>query len=185
MLITLLLLSPAAAAASTSLSGTWRSASEAMPLTTAFDESVWGKNAKSIRTVQMVIEPTGEATLTIVRKVVDARGRMVRGTTSLEHVEVVLGAAETVNGIRSELPATVKNAERRYPDDPEATWILEDLRVTLATFNEKPDEIEVRVDFPAGRGSFWEMLRRIPRSIQRRATRAHNAGADLTVHRES
>ena len=55
---------------------------------------------------------------------------------------------------------TVKNAERRYPDDPKATWALEGLRVEVATFNDTPGEIEVRVDFPEGRGSFWEKLLR-------------------------
>jgi hypothetical protein len=64
------------------------------------------------------------------------------------------------------LAVTVKDAERRYPDDQGATWNLEGLRVEVATFNDKPGEIEVRVDFPEGRGSFWETLRR--GSTQRR-----------------
>ena len=55
----------------------------------------------------------------------------------------------------------MKQAERRYPDDPAATWKLDGLRVDVATFSDKPGEIEVRVDFPEGRGSFWETLRRV------------------------
>lgn len=169
MLITLLLFSPASAAGSTALSGTWRSASDEMPLTTAFDESVWGKGAKSVRTVQMVVRPTGDATLTVTRRVVDGRGRTVAGSTSIEHATLVLGAVESSNDVRSELAVTVKNAERRYPDDPKATWALDGLRVELATFNDKPGEIEVRVDFPEGRGSFWETLRRATRGTQQPA----------------
>ena len=38
--------------------------------------------------------------------------------------------------------------------------MIDGLRVGVITFNDKPGEIEVRVDFPEGRGSFWETLRR-------------------------
>ena len=170
MLTTLLLFSPASAAGSTALSGTWRAAPEEMPLTTAFDESVWGKGAKSVRTMQMVVRPTADATLTVTRKVVDARGRTVPGSTSIEHANLVLESVESSNQVRSELAVTVKNAERRYPDDPKATWALEGLRVEIATFNDTPGEIEVRVDFQEGRGSFWEKLRRSNRRSERRTT---------------
>jgi hypothetical protein len=160
-LVLLVLLFPAVAAADTSaLSGTWNSAQDELPLSTAFDESVWGKNAKSIRTVQMAIRPSGEATLTVTRKVIDARGRTVAGSTSIEHADLVLGAVENSTGVRSDLDVTVKHAERRYPDDPEGTWKLDGLRVDVTTFSDQADEIEVRVDFPEGRGSFWETLRR-------------------------
>jgi hypothetical protein len=154
------LLSPA----STALSGTWRSAPDELPLTTAFDEAVWGKDAKSVRIVEMAVRPTGDATLTVTRRVVDARGRTVPGSASIEHANLVLGAVENSNPVRSELAVTVKSAERRYPDDPQGTWTLEGLRVEIATFNDKPGEIEVRVDFPEGRGSFWETLRRSTRT---------------------
>ena len=77
-LLTLLL--PAFSSAGTyPLSGMWRSAPEETPLTTAFDESVWGNNAKSIRTVEMSVRPTGDATLRVTRRVVDAKGRTVPG----------------------------------------------------------------------------------------------------------
>jgi hypothetical protein len=120
-----------------------------------------------------------------MRKVVDARGRTVEGSMSLEHVNLALGGVKSSNGVRSDHAATVKNAERRYPDDPEATWMLEGLRVALATFTDKPDEIEVRVDFPEGRGSFWETLRRTTLSNQQRVTRAEQRGASHTVQSES
>jgi hypothetical protein len=160
VLIALTLFPPASAAGATALSGMWRSAPEELPLTTAFDESVWGKGAKSVRTVQMAVRPAGDATLTVTRKVVDARGRTVPGSTSIEHADLVIGSVASSNQVRSELAVTVKNAERRYPDDPKATWALEGLRVEVATFNDTPGEIEVRVDFPEGRGSFWEKLLR-------------------------
>ena len=43
------------------LSGTWRSTPDETPLSSAFDESVWGKNAKAIRTVEMVVRAGGDA----------------------------------------------------------------------------------------------------------------------------
>ena len=51
--------SPTATAAPT-LTGTWRSAVQETPLSSSFDESVWGKNAKSTRVVEMVVKPTGD-----------------------------------------------------------------------------------------------------------------------------
>ncbi len=171
-LVMIVVLFPAVVAADTAaLSGTWNSAPDELPLSTAFDESVWGKNAKSIRTVEMTIRPTGDATLTVTRKVTDARGRTVPGSTSIEHADLVLGAVENSTGVRSELDVTVKHAERRYPDDPAATWKLDGLRIDVATFSDKPGEIEVRVDFPEGHGSFWETLRRAQGNQPRRDTR--------------
>jgi hypothetical protein len=157
----IMLLVPTLSGANTAnLAGTWNSSPDEMPLSTPFDESVWGKNAKSIRTVHLSILPSGDATLEITRKVVDARGRTVPASTSIEKASLVLGDVTISNNFRSELATTVKHAERRYPDDPEATWMIDGLKVGVATFPEKPGEIEVRVDFPDGRGSFWETLRR-------------------------
>ena len=155
------LLIPSLSGASTSaLTGTWISAPDEMPLSTAFDESVWGKNAKAVRTVQMSIQPTGDATLTITRKVLDARGRTVPASTSIEHASLLLGDVKSSNDVRSDQATTVKHAERRYPDDSKSTWTIEGLQVEIATFAGTPDEIELRVDFPDGRGSFWQRLRR-------------------------
>ena len=162
--LALILLVPAfSSAGEFPLTGAWRSAPEETPLTTAFDESVWGKNAKAIRLVEMSVRPTGEATLTVTRRVVDAKGRTVRGSMSIEQADLTLGAVQNTNGVRSELATTVKHAERRYPDDPAGTWKLDGLRVEVSTFSDNAATIEVRVDFPEGRGSFWESLRRAGR----------------------
>jgi len=160
--LTMLLIPSLSGANTSALTGTWISAPDEMPLSTAFDESVWGKNAKAVRTVQMSIQPTGDATLTITRKVLDARGRTVPASTSIEHANLVLGDVKSSNDVRSEFETTVKKAERRYPEPPDATWTIEGLHVEVATFKAAPGEIEVRVDFPDGRGSFWERLRRSP-----------------------
>jgi len=147
------------ASGATTLGGTWQSAVDETPLSSAYEESVWGKNAKAVRTVQMAVRPTGDATLTVTRKVIDGRGRTVPAATSIEHVELVLGDVERSTDVRSDLAVTVKRAERRYPDDPEGTWALDGLRVSVSTFPD-PRRLEVRIDTPEGRGSFWETLRR-------------------------
>ena len=142
--------------------GSWQSAADELPLNAPHQEAVWGKNAKEVRTVQMAVRPTGDTTLTVTRKVIDARGRIVKGTTSIEHIELQLRPAESAAGPRTELPVTLKHAERRYPDDPGGTWTLEGLKVTVTAFADDRSRLEVRVDFPDGRGSFWDTLRRRP-----------------------
>ena len=165
--LTVVLLFPVVSGADVSaLNGTWRSSPDEMRLSTPFDESVWGKDAKSTRTVEMVIQQGGDATLSVTRRVVDAKGRAVAGSTSIERATLVLSEGKASTGPRTELAVTVKQAERRYPDDPQGTWMIDGLRVGLVTFSDKPGEIEVRVDFPEGRGSFWETLRRVRRGTK-------------------
>ena len=142
------------------LIGMWRSAPEETPLSSPFDESVWGKNARAVRTVEVTIKPSGDATLTVSRKVLDARRREIKAATSIERAELSIGDAQRTTDVRSDLAVTVKHAERRYPDDPSGNWTIEGLQVTVSTFADDPARIEVRVDTPEGRGSFWETLRR-------------------------
>ena len=146
------------------LAGTWRSTPEELPLTTEFDVSVWGKNAKSIRAVEMFVRPDGNATLTVTRKVVDARGRTVKGSESIEEARFQLNAEAAVPTTyaleRHEVPVTMTAAERRYSDDPGSRWPLDGVKVTVARFTDDPGSLEIRFDTPEGRGSFWEKLRR-------------------------
>ena len=123
---------------------------EELPLSSAFDESVWGKNARSVRTVEMRVTPGGAATLTVTRKVLDGRGREVRAATAIEVAEIAIGDVQHTVDVRSDRAVTVKHAERRYPDDPSSTWTIEGLRVTVSTFSDDPSRIEVRVDTPEG-----------------------------------
>jgi len=159
LLAVLNLASPATATPASTLTGTWRSSVDELPLSSPFDESVWGKNARSTRVVEMRITPAGDATLTVTRKILDARGREIKPATSIEYAELTIGPAQRSNEVRSDLDVTVKHAERRYPDDPAGTWTLDGLKVTVSTFADDPARIEVRVDTPEGRGSFWETLR--------------------------
>jgi hypothetical protein len=159
-LTTLMLSAPVSDPTSLALNGSWRAEPEETRLTSAFDESVWGKDAKSIRTVEMIVRSGSEASLTITRKVLDARGRTVPGSTSIERVTLSIGNVESTMGVRAEHAVTVTNAERHYPDDPEGKWMIEGLKVSVTTFTDDPAMLEVRVDFPEGRGSFWTALHR-------------------------
>jgi hypothetical protein len=154
------LFSATLSASTSALTGTWRSTPEETSLTTDFDVSVWGKNAKAVRTVELTVSAAGEGTLTVTRKVVDARGQTVKGSTSVEQAQIVIGDVERSAATRSDLAVTVKHAERKYPDDAGSTWPIEGLNVGVATFSDTPGTIEVRFDTPEGRGSFWETLSR-------------------------
>ena len=149
----------------TSLVGSWKSATDRVTLSTAFDESVWGKNAASVRDVELTVPSTGPATLTVTRKVVDANGKTVPGSTSIEQVRIQITGGTTPADIRTDYTVTVVSAERRYPDPPTLTSDLTGIRVTLATVARgEGQELDVRVDTPEGRGSFWESLRRSTQS---------------------
>jgi hypothetical protein len=108
----------------------------------------------------------GEATLTVTRKVVDAKGRTIANSTSVERATLRIGAAAPPSMTRVEHEVTVVKAERTYPDDPTFSWGLDGLKVKLVTFDDDPNArtVEVRFDTPEGKGSFWETLRRAPGS---------------------
>lgn len=140
--------------------GTWRGKTERLPLTGDFNEKVWGKNATSVRDVTLAVKAGGEATLTISHKVVDARGRVVPGSSSVEQAEVTIGQARRGLASRLDHDVRVVKAERRYPDAPADTWPLENLRVTVVTFADSRDTLEVRFEPSDGQGSFSEVLTR-------------------------
>ena len=143
------------------LAGTWKSAPDELKLTSDFDRSVWGPDATSVRTVDLTIKPNGEGTLIVTRKVVDAKGRTVKASTSIEEAQITIGGAQPGPAGRIEHAVEVVRAERRYPDDPEYKWPLDGLEVELVTFADGDgNTIEVRFDTPEGKGSFWETVTR-------------------------
>lgn len=142
------------------LVGTWTSSPYEIPLATEFDRSVWGPNAKSVRDVRLTLRPTGDGTLTVTKKVLDAKGKTVPGSSSIEEAQIKVGGVQESAAARTEYLVTVVTAERRYPDDPGYKWPIEGLRVRVASVAEDGQRaIEIRFDTPEGRGSFWESLR--------------------------
>lgn len=163
---------------SPALAGTWRSAPDEMALTTAFDESVWGPNAKSVRVVELQIRPSGEGVLRVTKRVVDARGRTVPASTSVEEAKLTIGGSRKTIATRVEHDVHVVSAVRTYPDDAAYKWDLTGLKVQVVTFDDEDrNRLEVRFDTPEGRGSFWETLRRDARTPSRRASERSRAAA--------
>lgn len=154
------------------LAGRWRSAPDRLRLTSAFDESVWGKGASSERVVELVLDRSGEGTLTITRRVVDAKGRTVPASTSIEEVKLAVGGSKRGIATRIEHEVKVLAAERRYPDDADYRWTLDGVKVKLVTFEDGDGAtMEVWFETPEPRGSFWETLRREGRGSSPRAAR--------------
>ncbi len=152
-----------------SLAGDWASAPDQLKLSSAFDVSVWGEGATSVRTVTLSMQRSGTGTLTVTRKIVDARGRTIPASSVVEEAQLTVGPPQDSVAGRREHTATVTGAVRRYPDDPNYRWNIDGLRVKVVTFDEgEAESIEVRYDTAEGRGSFWETLRRERRTPARR-----------------
>jgi len=142
------------------LVGTWHARTERLPLTGDFNEKVWGKNAVSLRDVTLTVKSGGEATLTVSRKVVDARGRVVPGSPSIEQADIMLGEAKAGLATRVIHAVRVVKAERRYPDNAGDQWPLENLTVGVVSFTDAKNELEVRFEPSDGQGAFSETLSR-------------------------
>jgi hypothetical protein len=149
-----------AAPVSRSLAGTWKGPTERLPLSGDFNEKVWGKNAVSVRDVSLSVKATGDAVLTVARKVLDARGRVVPGSASVEEADLTIGAAEPGFATRLDHAVKVVKAERTYPDDPKERWPLDDLRVNVVSFTDGAETLELRFEPADGKGSFSELLTR-------------------------
>ena len=144
-----------------SLTGTWRSAPDETKLTSDFDKSVWGANATSVRTVELVVRSVNDATLRVVKRVLDAKGRVVPASTWIEEAQLRIGGTTPGVADRLEHDVTVASAVRLFPDDPSYRWTIDGLRVRIVTFTARDgNTLEIRYDTPEGRGSFWETLKR-------------------------
>jgi hypothetical protein len=99
-----------AAATERTLTGTWRSAPDEMKLTSDFDKSVWGANATSVRTVELTVKSSTDATLRVVRRVVDAKRRTLPASTWIEEAQLRIGNATPGVADRLEHDVTVTGA---------------------------------------------------------------------------
>jgi len=142
------------------LVGSWKAPTEKTALASEFDVSVWGTGASAVRDVALTITASGEATLMVTRKVVDARGRAKPASTSIEEAKLVIQGPQETTGPRIEHGVKVVSAERRFPDDPKDIWPIDGLRVRVVSFADTDRTVEIRFDTPEGRGSFWQTLTR-------------------------
>jgi hypothetical protein len=143
-----------------SLAGQWTSAPFEVELTTDFHRSVYGAGARSIRTVSMMIEPSGGGRLTVTNRVRDGRNRVVPGTEEIEEVRFSVGELVEEPGRLPHYTSRVEHAERRFTDDPESAFPRDGVKLALYTNNTSAGTMEIRFDTPEGTGSFWETLKR-------------------------
>ena len=149
-----------------------------MKLTSDFDKSVWGANATSVRTVELVVKSNTDATLRVVKNVIDARRRTVPASTWIEEAQLRIGGTTPGVADRVEHEVTVTSAVRLFPDDPNYRFAIDGLRVKLVTFTARDgNSLEVRYDTPEGRGSFWETLTRARTTPPRAARTPANTGS--------
>jgi hypothetical protein len=142
--------------------GQWRSAPADVLLSSDLDRSVFGPNATSRRVTELRVRPSGEATVTVTKRVLDRGGRTVPGTLEIAEVQFVLEAATEGPGTRPNYPGKVTRGERRYPGTPGDPSSVDGFAVRVVPFEDGDTRrIEIRFDTPEGTGSFWETLRRV------------------------
>ena len=144
------------------LAGRWRSSAFELSLTSDLDRSVYGPRARSIRVVEMTIQPSGEGVLTITNSVRNAAVRVVAGTRQIDEARFTIGDVERPSGMPPRYLTRVVHAERRYPDDAKSPpFELNGAKVFLYLPDGKSGSIEVRFEPPEGTGSFWETVRKV------------------------
>src|ERR1700722_16087861 len=99
------------------LSGVWNAEPLKIRLSSAFDVSVWGPAASSLRKVQLTIQPSGDGTIKVTRSVIDGHGRTKPATVSVEEAQLHVRMSETVDASRIEPVVEVLKPQRRYLDD--------------------------------------------------------------------
>jgi hypothetical protein len=145
-----------------SLAGRWQSAPFELPLTSDFHVSVYGNGARSVRSVTMTIQPSGEGVFRVTSSVRDRMGRVIPGTQENQEIAFTVGDLTEEPGRQPHYTSRIVRAERRFADDPSATFPREGVK--LAIYVLKAGTLEVRFETPEGTGSFWETLRRSARS---------------------
>jgi hypothetical protein len=139
--------------------GEWRSAPYEVALASDADREIWGEGAKSVRTTEMTIDAKAHGTLNVTRRVVNARGRTIAGSTMIEHVVFDIGAIEHPVGLRPYYTTRITSAEREYPELNDRKWPVEGFDVRLiAPADPSPMTVEIRLETPEGDGSFSETL---------------------------
>lgn len=153
-----------------SLAGSWRSRPDEVTLSGDFDREVWGPNARSIRIVELTLQPSGSGTVKVSRRVVNARGVSIAGSAAIEEAQFTLAGPGETFGTRVPFETTITKAERRYPDMPKDVWPVEGFQLKLVPFDGDTSRLEMRWDTPEGDGSFWETLIRAAAPARRGTT---------------
>jgi len=142
-----------------SLAGRWRSAPFELSLTSDLHVSVYGSGARSVRSVSMTIEPSGDGVFRVTNSVRDRRGRLVAATQEIQEVAFSVGDLVEEPGRQRHYATRIVKAERRFADEPSSASSRDGVKLGIYALD-TPGAIEVRFDTPEGTGSFWETLRR-------------------------
>jgi hypothetical protein len=145
-----------------SLAGRWQSAPFELPLTSDFHVSVYGSGARSVRTVTMTIQPSGDGVFRVISRVLDRRGRVVPGTQDNQEVAFTVGDLAEEPGRQPHYTSRIVRAERRFAGDAAAAVPREGVKLAIYVLK-AAGTLEVRFETPEGTGSFWETLRRAAR----------------------
>ena len=140
------------------LSGTWKAPEERVPKNTPLDVQVFGAGAEDVRTVTLVITPSGDATLEVRRSVVGRTGKVF--APSVMDVKMHIGdpVAMELGHLRPKVDVT--SAEERYLDGDREKWTRDGSRVSLSLPDLTSKDLNMQLDTPDGRGAFGATLTR-------------------------
>jgi len=140
------------------LAGTWKAPDERIPRNTPLDIQVFGEGAVDVRTVSLVITPSGDATLQVRRSVVAKTGKVF--APSLMEVKMKIGepVSEELGHLRPKVDVT--SAEERYLDGDKERYPRDGTRMGLSIVDLTSKELNMQLDTPDGRGAFGATLTR-------------------------
>jgi hypothetical protein len=141
-----------------SMVGRWRAQPDRTPLS---DDSAWGARATAVRLTEMRIGETGEGSVTVTRSVVNAAGRTLPGSRTVDTADFVLGAEEQPLGLLPRYTTRIMSAERRLAGPPAVTTTIDMLQVQIyPPDTDAPDSLRLSFSVWDGDGSFSTTLQR-------------------------
>jgi hypothetical protein len=138
------------------LAGTWKAPDERTPKSSALDDQVFGAGAADVRTVRLVVSPSGEAQLQVRRSVVGRTGKIF--APSVTEVKMRIGDPVVKDLGQLRPTVTVTSAEERYLDGDKERWARDGTRVSLSMLDLNSKDLNIEVDTPDGRGAFGATL---------------------------
>lgn len=140
------------------ISGTWKAPEERTPKTSPLDIQVFGAGAMDVRTVTLVISPSGDADLQVKRSVVSRTGKVF--APSLMEVKMHISEPVTLDLGHLKPKVDVTSAEERYLDGDREHWSRDGSRVSLDVVDLTSKELNMQLDTPDGREAFGATLTR-------------------------
>jgi len=140
------------------LSGTWKAPDERIPKNTPLDIQVFGADAVDVRTITLVIAPSGDATLQVRRSVVGKTGKVF--APSLMEVKMHIGEPITLELGHLKPKVDVTSAEERFLDGAKERFPRDGSTVALDIVDLTSKDLNIQLDTPDGREAFGATLTR-------------------------